>query len=85
MSQLPAHGHSFTTSSAGEHSHSYTQVVSGCAAGSPCSPGTAHHAGGGTTGAAGNHSHSGTTDDTGESALIENRPAYYEIAFIMRI
>jgi hypothetical protein len=31
------------------------------------------------------HSHTGTSDDTGSGDTIDNRPAYYTLAFIMKL
>lgn len=33
----------------------------------------------------GNHSHTGTALSVGTGALIDNRPAFYELAFIMKL
>jgi len=33
----------------------------------------------------GNHSHSGTTDNTGANTPFDNRPAYYKLAFIIKL
>jgi microcystin-dependent protein len=85
VEQLPAHNHSFTTNQAGSHTHSYSRPVSGCAAGSPCNPGTVQGISTGTTSIGGSHSHGGTTDPVGNNQTIDIRPAYYELAFLIRI
>ena len=51
----------WTTTTAGDHSHSIN------------------------TNSAGSHTHSFTTNVTGSGASIDNRPAYYALAFIMKL
>jgi microcystin-dependent protein len=90
--QMPAHSHtgSGTTSTDGNHSHSqsgynlignsgpipfYNWANSNFSTNDP------------NTGVAGAHSHtySFTTSSVGSGAAIDNRPAYYSLAFIMKL
>ncbi|NTW31389.1 MAG: tail fiber protein [Bacteroidetes bacterium] len=86
-SQLPSHTHTFTTGSAGAHTHTITRA----------GPGGSDPEGLGVSRAAcwtpfptmvsssaGDHTHSGTTDSKGASAAIDNRPAFYKLAYIMK-
>ena len=92
-SQLPSHSHtgSGTTSTDGDHNH--TQAGLNLVAGAGpiawynwSNPGnTANNVP--ITGNAGSHSHSYsfTTSAEGSGAAIDNRPLYYEVAFIMKL
>lgn len=92
VAQLPAHSHtgSGTTSTDGDHSHSqsgynlignsgpipfYNWANNNYSTNDP------------NTGIAGAHNHtfSFTTSQTGSGASIDNRPAYYALAFIMKL
>jgi len=85
VSNLPSHTHSFTTDSAGAHSHSL--YISGMAP--EHSTGAKMEANGddygGHIGSAGAHTHSGTTDAIGSGSSFDIRPAYYKLAFIMKL
>ena len=85
VSNLPSHTHSFTTDSAGAHSHSL--YISGMAPEHPT--GAKMEANGddygGHIGSAGAHTHSGTTDATGSGSSFDIRPKYYKLAFIMKL
>jgi microcystin-dependent protein len=81
-SQLPNHTHSTDYHSSGNHSHSITVLQwpggsEDCVENSGIGYGTSTD---------GSHSHGSTrTNDTGGSGSIENRPHYYEVAFIYKI
>ena len=85
VSNLPSHTHSFTTDSAGAHSHSL--YISDMAPEHPT--GAKMEASGddygGHIGSAGAHTHSGTTDATGNGSSFDIRPKYYKLAFIMKL
>lgn len=68
------HSHSVTIDTSGSHSHNLTLE----------SPGD-HSDHNVALNDAGGHSHTFTTDSTGSGNPVENRPAYYEVAFIMRV
>lgn len=61
------------TGSAGSHSHSVTINSAGA------------HTHTVSVNSAGDHSHTITVNPTGSGAAIDNRPAYYEVAFIMKL
>jgi len=87
--QMPAHTHTGTTNSDGNHSH--TAAIRDAWQGN-----TVNNSGGGfmyvgqnntntyTTSTAGAHTHSFTTASTGGGASHENRPPYYALAYIMK-
>jgi len=88
-SQLPAHQHGFTTDTDGVHFHGMEKSITGV---NNSNSGPSQLAGGSNapdeharTADAGSHSHSGTTSAIGSDAAIDNRPAYYELAFIMKL
>ncbi len=96
-SSTGAHSHSGSTNTAGSHSHTVPQ---GSAAGEPYiklkdygGSGTTNiptstagsHSHSLTTASAGSHFHSLVINNTGEGEPHENRPAYYALAFIMRL
>ena len=85
VSNLPSHNHSFTTDSAGAHSHAL--YISDMAPEHPT--GAKMEANGddygGHIGSAGAHTHSGTTDATGSGSSFDIRPKYYKLAFIMKL
>ena len=91
------HIHSFTTLQAGAHSHQVSALKLGPASGDadggprfakildPFSlPESGNHSHMGNTVSAGNHSHSGTTNSAGQNQPIDNRPAFFKLAFIMK-
>lgn len=93
--QLPAHAHtgSGTTNNNGNHNHYMAgyNLEGGPLPGNTLpfynwsNPTTSHNVN--TTGDAGDHAHtfSFTTDATGSGATIDNRPAYFALAFIMKL
>ena len=89
--QMPQHSHTFsgTTSTNGNHTHSYQRSRNdGLRGASKYRTGNPYHnQDNQNTSSAGNHYHSfsGTTGQTGNSTAHENRPAYYAIAYIMRV
>jgi microcystin-dependent protein len=92
VAQLPSHTHSI--SSDGNHSHAYNnaQISSGYSSGLSancydwesysCSQLTYSSA---QTTTAGNHAHTSVTGSTGSGAQIDNRPAFYKLAFICKL
>lgn len=85
-SNLPAHTHSFTTSSDGRHSHStHIEDDGGFSSGSNKSGADDTSGNGISTTSDGSHSHSGTTNATGDGAAFDIRPSYYRLAFIMKL
>ena len=82
--QIPSHRHTFsgTTSTDGEHTHTYTRAYNSGSAFSGSL--TRHGLQTATTSAAGNHNHtiSGDTGYQGSSNSHENRPPYYSLAYI---
>ncbi len=62
-----------STGSAGSHAHTFTTASNGA------------HTHSFTTASGGAHTHSFTTDSVGSGATIDNRPAYYKLAFIMKL
>lgn len=62
-----------STASAGSHSHSFTTATAGV------------HSHTVTINNNGNHAHSFTTNDTGSGQAIDNRPAFYKLAFIIKL
>lgn len=91
-SQLPAHTHgagTLATDSAGAHSHNFTayrqtggstsyQLTESVLEGPSARTKTTDSAGAHT------HSISGSTGSVGSGSSIDNRPAYYALAFIMK-
>ena len=97
-SQMPQHNHTFTTSSNGNHTHQierlpYDSQSSGYSMQSMTESsnsdegwtGVDTRGRGASISTNGNHNHSGTTANKGSSTAHENRPAYYAIAYIMRV
>jgi hypothetical protein len=90
---IPEHGHGFTTDSGGVHNHlledHYRQTVLYCTDYSYSGECAATPLLEWPTGidADGLHSHKGTTDSAGLASPLpwDNRPAYYKIAFIMKM
>ena len=85
-SQLPSHTHAFTTNIAGVHTHTYSR--SSPSINIAMSTGTNPFYDDWTntqTDDAGDHSHSGTTNASGSGASIDNRPAFFKLAFIMKL
>jgi microcystin-dependent protein len=95
ISQMPSHRHHYsgTTSTAGAHTHTYSDIHIPVGDSSSMTSGshdcandhwvTDHR----TTSSAGDHSHtfSGDTDSQGDDAAHENRPPYYALAYIMKV
>ncbi len=85
VEQMPSHSHSGSTGIGGSHTHNVT-VVDGVGGsynhpplqGSPTRTSQ-------TTNSAGSHSHSLSINNTGEGQPHENRPAFYKLAFIMKV
>jgi microcystin-dependent protein len=89
---LPSHDHTLTTDSGGSHSHAINPVIRGMDNTVPqtndfqlSSPGNGHLGDVSGTQPAGSHAHSGTTDAAGGGQAFDNRPAFYELAFIMKL
>jgi microcystin-dependent protein len=84
VSQMPAHEHSVITNPAGNHRHDYLKGMMMPLVES----GTGFAAGGhetAYTGYSGTHTHTGTALSTGGGQPFDNRPAYYKLAFIMKL
>ena len=85
VSQLPSHTHSI--SSDGNHSHTLYRRTGWD--GSTCLAVEFYRAAcswtSGWTGQAGAHNHGGATGATGGGAPIDNRPAFLQLAFIMKL
>ena len=97
-SQMPSHNHGGTTNSAGAHTHkvvrdagddggnkSVARISSAGIYEEYDLSGHSNTANYGETDTRGQHRHSFTTDNTGSGQGHENRPAYYALAFIMRL
>ena len=97
-SQMPQHRHTFTTSSNGNHTHQIErlpydsqgsgismQSMGGSSNNDEGWTGVDTRTRGASISTNGNHNHSGTTEYNGSSTAHENRPAYYAIAYIMRV
>lgn len=87
VAQIPAHTHTGTAASAGAHTHTYRGMLG---SGNDAGSGYGSNAMGAVnTSSAGTHTHSvsvsggGSGKSTGEAH--ENRPAYYTLAFIMKV
>lgn len=90
--QLPAHSHTGTTESAGSHGHSYLDTETSNYSGQADewgiairelyrNPSTVNS----NTSGAGGLAHSFTTNQSGNGATIDNRPAFYELAYIIKL
>jgi len=83
VANLPPHNHSASCSTAGAHTHGVDRRGG--------DEGTARdfmHRDGGYTNdmtSAGNHTHTITIGNTGSGAAFDNRPAYFTLAFIMKL
>ena len=97
-SQMPQHNHTFTTSSNGNHTHQIERLpydgmgsgidmmsMTGSSNWDEAWTGVDTRGRGASISTNGNHNHSGTTANKGSSTAHENRPAYYAIAYIMRV
>jgi len=88
-SQLPPHSHNHdgTTSTDGEHRHSFELGYNANEGGDE----PALNYGSGTivdfktTDSRGDHGHSGNVSDTGSGSGYNNKPRYYELAFIQKL
>ncbi|MEM9555735.1 MAG: hypothetical protein AAGC60_15885 [Acidobacteriota bacterium] len=89
--QLAEHGHAVSIESAGSHAHPFYRPIHGLivdyslafwpgvnSAWSSWAGETAH------TSAGGEHSHAATLETAGAGAAIDNRPAFFTLAFIMK-
>lgn len=83
-SQLPGHNHGGSTSSNGQSRHSYDYNFEGIDSGDnqyepdPNGDSTA------STESAGGHGHTGSLANAGGGGSIDNRPAFYRVAYIMK-
>lgn len=86
VDNLPSHTHTFTTNSAGAHSHA-THIEDDNGFGSGSKGGVDNTSGNGDvrTTEDGSHTHSGTTNSTGSGVAFDNRPQFYRLAFIMKL
>ncbi len=86
VEQMPSHTHTGETDITGSHTHTintYNGDSSGTAA--PKSTSNAGSARSGRIGKSGDHIHSVILENTGGGQPHENRPAYYKLAFIMKL
>ncbi|MBA7527476.1 hypothetical protein ES705_19652 [subsurface metagenome] len=83
VAQLPPHRHSGTTDVGGAHYHGLNRHTYG-AGNIRWSAGNGSDAGSGLP-SDGAHTHTFTTASTGLGAPIDNRPAYYKLAYIMKL
>ena len=82
--ELPSHSHSGSTSTDGDHTHTVRMVGYNDRdpdTGEMPSSGDGNHSGGRTT-RDGYHGHSLSFGSSGGTSSIDNRPAYYEVAYI---
>ena len=83
---IPAHSHTGTTSTNGNHSHTvktfkeFRGRITGDTANGSCTNSTDR-----TTSTAGNHQHSLNIDSTGGGQPHNNMPPYYVLAYIMKL
>jgi len=86
VAQMPSHNHSGTIGTAGEHTHSI-QVRSAGSEGTrvPSTYTGWPLVGYQATEPAGAHTHSLSIDNTGGGQAFDNRPAYYKLAYIMKL
>lgn len=82
--EMPRHTHDVTIHLGGGHSHTYNDAAgnSGALTGGNRTLKTPI---GASTGFAGNHNHTATILMAGNSQPHENRPAYYTLAFVMKL
>lgn len=83
VSQLPSHSHTGSTDTSGNHNHGVEWDSFSAAVG-------ADHPGHGTGGTSesntkGSHTHTVDFGSTGSGSSIENRPPFYEVAFIQKL
>lgn len=87
--QLPPHAHTGTTADAGAHTHSHIDSywLGGDIGPTWYGSNAVPHSGNinRETESGGVHSHTFTTDSTGQGEAIDNKPAYYRLAFIMKL
>lgn len=86
VANMPAHTHTFTTSSAGDHTHNLAMeggqyAGHDCISDSWCAVNWSNN----NLQSAGAHNHSGTTNSTGSGSALNIRPAYYKLAFIIKL
>lgn len=79
-SQIASHAHSTSLGNAGSHAHTFQVYEAG---------GSDREGFGGsdeeqTSSTDGSHSHTATSNSTGSGSSIENRPSYFEAAYIMK-
>jgi microcystin-dependent protein len=85
VNQLPSHNHAASVESAGSHNHGVNFRRYTNADGSFGWP-TTMQTGKPSVSTAGDHSHPSTdTSATGGGSSIDNRPPFYEVAFIMKL
>lgn len=87
-SQLPSHNHSASTDTVGGHTHSWESASNAIDTSNsyyrgldPTNTGSETM----DTSTNGGHSHSISTGGTGSGGSIENRPPYYEVAYILKL
>ena len=83
--EMPAHSHSGTTSTNGNHTHGVPDCGDYGGSGNGFDSGdhgVYRHV---NTTSAGNHNHTFTSDNTGGGAAHNNMPPYYTLSYIMKV
>lgn len=86
--QMPSHNHTGSALSAGTHTHSYVAGTGSSGNTDAIEDRYAYPPNGTRTGnilSAGAHSHTLSINNTGSGEAHENRPAYYTLAYIMKL
>lgn len=83
--QMPAHNHTGSAVAAGLHSHRMSGGTSSSTYPFARAGGSNGDILGPNTDTAGSHTHTLTINDNGSGQAHENRPAYYTLAFIMKV
>lgn len=85
-SQMASHSHNVSTDTVADHNHDITMERDYDNDGGTWDNHTLYYAGGDITlGSSGAHGHNVTTDSTGSGSSINNKPPYYEVAFIQKL
>lgn len=85
VDQIPAHKHNVSISSAGSHTHTINHSYSYGDKNNASRGGYDKIDGTIPTNSGGSHTHTITINNTGGGQAHENRPAYYTLAFIMKV
>lgn len=85
VEQMPSHSHTGSISSAGSHTHSFNLSGTSGTDNDTAGQGRSTVTRSLSTSYAGSHTHTVTISNTGSGQPHENRPAYYTLAFIMKL